>query len=98
MSDDEENADDVKSFGLDDSGSDFAFGCHGVTGDKYPMEELDEWDAEEVCTSCNGTDCLIEVWVSKTSEEPVTCVIAIQLRLHFFHLYILQVYSLYITV
>ena len=48
MSDDEENAQDVKAMGLDDSGSDFSFGCYGGLGDKYPMEELDEWDEEEV--------------------------------------------------
>ncbi|XP_067935563.1 protein disulfide-isomerase A4-like [Watersipora subatra] len=48
MSDDEQNNQDVKSFGLDDSGSDFSFGCYGINGDKYPMEELDEWEEEEV--------------------------------------------------
>lgn len=48
MSDDEQNAADMKMFGFEDAGSDFSFGCYGGTGEKYPMEELDEWDSDEV--------------------------------------------------
>ena len=49
MSDDEENDKDIKSFGFDDSGSDFSLGCYGTDGNRYPMEELDEWEQDEVC-------------------------------------------------
>lgn len=49
MSDDEANDADIKSFGFDDSGSDFSIGCYGADGNRYPMEELDEWDQDEVC-------------------------------------------------
>lgn len=48
MSDEEQHATEMKSYGFDESGSDFSLGCFGTTGDKYPMEELDEWDSEEV--------------------------------------------------
>lgn len=48
MSDEDQFTADMKSFGFDESGSDFSFGCFGATGEKYPMEELDEWDSDEV--------------------------------------------------
>lgn len=48
MSDDEQNSEDMKSFGFDDSGADFSIGCFGSGGEKLPMEELDEWEEEEV--------------------------------------------------
>lgn len=66
MSDDEENAADVKAFGLDDSGSDFSFGCYGINGDKYPMDEIDEWEEDEVTIFCY---CLLQ----KLSYYDIVC-------------------------
>lgn len=53
MSDDEENQEDMKAFGFDDSGGEFSLGCYGVHSEKYPMSEIDEWDEDEVCVTCN---------------------------------------------
>lgn len=50
MSDDESNDKDMKSFGFEDSGSDFSFGCFNSDGNRYPLEELDEWEEDEVRT------------------------------------------------
>jgi len=48
MADETKMGGELIGFGLEDSGSDFSFGCFGISGEKYPMEEMDEWDPEEV--------------------------------------------------
>lgn len=38
----------TKEFGLDDSGEDINIGCYGKNGKRYKMDDMDEWDEDQI--------------------------------------------------